>query len=89
MPDTNPRACDRPDCEFRPLEQFASVIDGVSVDDFMFMGTTNVGPVTVSLFKHCDTRRYLNLDAAGHAYRYDGAYHPHRSAVDAVAWVLS
>ena len=86
--------CNKPDCEFRPLEQFAGVT-GLDVDDFMFMGTATVGTVVVSLFKHYDTRRYLNLDSAGHAYRYEydsgetGTYLPLPSALDAVAWVLS
>ena len=40
--------------------------------DFMFMGTTG----GIVLYKHRDTRRYLNIDTAtGGFYRYaDGAY---------------
>ena len=29
--------------------------------------------LTIHLYKHMDTRRYLNLDDAGHAYRYCGS----------------
>jgi hypothetical protein len=36
-------------------------------EDFMFMGTV----VGVFLYKNRDTRAYLNLDAAGNAYRFN------------------
>jgi hypothetical protein len=40
--------------------------------DFMYMGHAG----GIALYKHCDTRRYLNIDAApGRFYRYtDGDY---------------
>ena len=44
----------------------------VNADDFMWMGAVEVDGVRVELYKHIDTRRYLNLDDGGHAYRYFG-----------------
>jgi hypothetical protein len=41
------------------------------IDDFMLMGGIDRRPrPRVLLYKHYYTRRYLNLDDAGHAYRY-------------------
>lgn len=52
--------------------------------------------LVIHLYKHGDTRRYLNLDEAGHAYQYMGAvpggepfesggmYRAHLSLADAV-----
>lgn len=57
------------------LERLAAVLaeDGLVLDPgaFMYMATVE-GPsgTPVRLFKHFDTRRYLNLDEAGHAYHY-------------------
>lgn len=59
-------------------------------EDFMLMDWCRDGrPPTISLFKHVDTRRYLNLDVHGDPYRYvppapsdrhgDGSYVRHRS----------
>lgn len=69
--------------EWAPLEAVARLTaDGpfpVDPGDFMWMGATASDGVPVQLYKHSDTRRYLNLDAAGHAYRYvakDNAYVP-------------
>ena len=44
----------------------------------MFMGIASSAGKTldVYLYKHLDTRRYLNLDAAGHAYAYLGPVSP-------------
>jgi hypothetical protein len=72
-------------------------------DDFMLMSWCRSDcPGHVMLFKHVDTRRYLNLDANGDAYRYvppaadtpdgDARYVRHttlREAVDGVGlWEL-
>jgi hypothetical protein len=67
--------------------------------EFMYMATV-VRPrqdVRIHLYKHYDTRRYLNLDDGGHAYAYrgptsndledrsgGGRYRRYRSLVDAV-----
>jgi hypothetical protein len=58
----------------------------------MLMGTVvSTGGAIVSLYKHHETRKYLNLDEAGHAYRYTkaGTYTPVEllAAVDhALSW---
>jgi hypothetical protein len=46
--------------------------------EFMFMGTVSNAykRLDVHLYKHVDTRRYLNLDVAGHAYAYLGPVSP-------------
>lgn len=63
--------------DWRALEQFAAVmgrhpdLPTVDPDDFMWMGAaTFADGRVVHAYKHCDTRRYLHLDEAGHAYRY-------------------
>jgi hypothetical protein len=63
-------------------------------DDFMLMDWCRADrPGTISLFKHVDTRHYLNLDARGTAYRYvppanaragTGTYVRHRELRDAL-----
>ncbi len=101
MPDDHPR----PDLlarRFAPLRLVADRLRHSPVpadsffdlDDFMFMNwCRDDRPADISLFKHVDTRHYLNLDQAGHAYRYlppDGAddgpgrYVRHRSLRDAL-----
>lgn len=50
--------------------------------EFMYMGTAVHRRRPLWLYKHGWTRMYLNLDDAGHAYRYVGArnrYVAHRS----------
>lgn len=50
----------------------------------MWMGSTELHGVAVQQYKHIDTRRYLVLDEAGHAYDGKGRRHSDaRSAVDA------
>ena len=46
--------------------------------EFMFMGAVSNAykRLDVYLYKHVDTRRYLNLDVAGHAYAYLGSVSP-------------
>lgn len=45
--------------------------------EFMFMGKVPVGCFWVFLYKHINTRRYLNLDGQGNAYAYrDRKYSP-------------
>lgn len=69
--------CDRgPGCEWHALEQLADLLsergdERIKPWDFMYMGVVDGGSGRhVYLFKHGDTRRYLNLDTNGHAYRY-------------------
>lgn len=78
-----------------PLEAVERAIRGIrryqffELDDFMIMCRVLRRPrPDLVLYKHCWTRRYLNLDAAGHAYRYfppkdpassrSGQYRSHR-----------
>ncbi len=46
-------------------------------DEFMFMGTfvgaEEEGAARIELYKHLSNRRYLNVDAEGNCYVYDGA----------------
>ena len=60
-----------------PLEAVGRAIRGVrryqffELEDFMIMCKVHRLPrPDLVLYKHYFTRRYLNLDAAGHAYRY-------------------
>jgi hypothetical protein len=66
--------------------------------EFMYMGAVHDGRklLTIHLYKHRDTRRYLNLDDDGHAYAYryreddphdsvaGGRYQRYRSLLDAL-----
>jgi len=38
--------------------------------NFMFMDRVHQGAITIYLYKHRQTRRYLNLDASGGAYQF-------------------
>ena len=63
---------------WEPLEQLAATVwqcpelPQFHPHEFMYMAAVHGGRprVTIHLFKHIDTRRYLNLDDAGHAYAY-------------------
>ena len=69
--------------------------------EFMYMAavTNTRKGLTIHLYKHTDTRRYLNLDDAGHAYRFCGSdptssdpasagrYRRHTSIADAIEHV--
>ena len=62
-----------------PLEAVARAVAGdplypfFDTDDFMIMARLLRRPrPSIVLYKHYYTRRYLNLDDAGHAYRYIG-----------------
>ena len=63
---------------WEPLERFARLVWQMPElaqfhpIEFMFMATVRnqrLG-IRIHLYKHVDTRRYLNLDDAGHAYAY-------------------
>jgi|2_EtaG_2_1085320.scaffolds.fasta_scaffold02335_9 hypothetical protein len=68
---------------WKPLEQVAAwykddkVIQAFEwgpmyADDFMHMGTWPIqGDREIQLYKHINTRRYLNMDADGNFYTYD------------------
>ena len=71
-------------------------------NDFMRMGTERRGNAVISLYKHRDTRHYLNIDELGRTYGYReptseadegdrGSYGriSHAAAIDAVGlWEL-
>ena len=63
------RAIEVGEPDWKPLE---GVLSPEDCADFMYMG----GAGGIALYKHRDTRRYLNIDAAtGRFYRYaDGDY---------------
>jgi hypothetical protein len=83
-----------------PLEGIARLVVGepayqfFDVDDFMLMVRLVRPPrPAITLYKHRETRRYLNLDDAGHAYRYvaprddsksNGRYVAHRDLREAL-----
>ena len=67
----------RPD--WAPLERVGVVSSAhaslatVEPDSFMYMGcVTSCAGIDIHLYKHIKTRRYLNLDRQGHAYRLVG-----------------
>jgi hypothetical protein len=59
----------------RQLANQRSDIAAPEVERYMYMGTvvTEDRAVTIHLYKHHLTRHYLNVDDAGHAYRYAGS----------------
>lgn len=94
---------DEPD--WAPLEKLARLVAQAPQlpqfhpMEFMYMAELRGDHrhVTIHLFKHIDTRRYVNLDNGGHAYAYrprvgdpmtqysGGRYRRYRSMVDALA----
>lgn len=67
-------------CSFAPLERFAAIAaeagQPIHPYAFMFMGTAGEPERPIFLYKHSDTRRYINLDDAGHAYRCEQIERP-------------
>lgn len=85
--------CD-PDCDFYALDRFATIakVAGfeLDVEDFMYMGVVNDSSDNlIVLYKHDNTRRYLNLDSEGHAFKFGEGYEPYSNPVDAINHVLS
>lgn len=75
--DTRLHTLDEPD--WRPLEAVARLsratdeLPSIKTCDFMYMDcVAELRPGRIHLYKHVETRRYLNLDDGGHAYRYCG-----------------
>jgi len=67
--------------EWTPLEQ---LLVSNLCEQFMYMGRS----AEIYLYKHIDTRRYLNLDTLGQCFRYTGnGYEPEERA-KAVAHVF-
>jgi hypothetical protein len=76
--DTRVHTSDDP--EYSPLEAIARLsratdeLPAIDECDFMYMGCV-VEPSTtlrIHLYKHIETRHYLNLDDGGHTYQYCG-----------------
>ena len=76
--------------EWAPLEQAMRATRredrDIMVGDFMWMGAVDlVDGRRLHLYKHTDTRRYLRLDAEGHAYALAaGDYRIHDTPGDAI-----
>lgn len=80
--------------DWKALERFADLATrsglAVSADEFMWMGAAEFNDGrTVHSYKHIDTRRYLHLDEAGHAYRFlaradGGQYRPLADPLEAL-----
>jgi hypothetical protein len=72
------------DAVWQPLEAVARVarssahLPSFHEGEFMFMGSVSNARrrLDIHLYKHVDTRRYLNLDATGNAYAYLGPVSP-------------
>lgn len=92
--------------EWAPLEAVARLarhdpgLPSFHEAEFMYMGavTNRRKRLRIHLYKHRDTRRYLNLDDAGHAYEFrgpapdssddsGGRYRAHESLIDALKQV--
>lgn len=77
----------RSEPDWAPLEQLARLcgertgLPELDPHDFMYMGTLTAddGRV-VQLYKHVNTRRYLNLDTAGHTYSVTASAGSHVAA---------
>lgn len=57
------------------LSRESEALPSIDERDFMYMAAV-VRPscsLRIHLYKHRDTRHYLNLDDCGHAYQYRGA----------------
>ena len=68
--------------DWAPLEQ---VLGPKLCEHFMFMGRSG----ELYLYKHIETRRYLNLDAEGRCFRYTGNDYEPEQLGRAVAHVFS
>ena len=68
--------------DWAPLEQ---VLGPKLCETFMFMGRSG----ELYLYKHIDTRRYLNLDAQARCFRYTGNGYEPEELGKAIAHVFS
>lgn len=78
-----PRGLSNPDMpNWAPLE--IAITPG-QLHKFMAMGKVHQGEITIYLYKHRDTRRYLNLDSSGRqAYRFTTSGYEPISMVEAI-----
>lgn len=87
------------EADWEPLERLCELLrrDSIILEpgEFMHMcEATRPDGLVLQLYKHIDTRRYLNLDANGHAYAYrhrerGTRYDLHDNILDAVADALN
>ncbi len=90
--------------DWKPLEGVARLVrqspelPQFHLGEFMYLAALHGvrQRLTIHLYKHIDTRRYLNLDEGGHAYAYQfrpddtcppnfgGRYRRYRDLVDAI-----
>jgi len=93
--------------DWRPLTAVARLSRSTdalpSLDEDMYMAAvvSRRDALRIHLYKHWETRRYLNLDDGGHAYQYcglldvdeadgsGGTYRLQRSLGSALVWALS
>jgi hypothetical protein len=85
------------------LAEVTDALPSIDVHDFMYMAAvvSRRGALRIHLYKHRETRHYLNLDDGGHAYEYcgpvaaneandsGGRYRLHRSIAAALLAVLA
>ena len=84
--------------DWAALERFADLATraghSIVAGDFMWIGAAEFhNGRTIHSYKHIDTRRYLHLDDAGHAYRFlsraeGGRYVPCGDPRDAIDRVI-
>lgn len=53
---------------WKPLEELSEVSNKIDCCDFMYMGSVG----DINLYKHRDTRSYLNIDSSGTFWQYNG-----------------
>lgn len=70
---------------WEPLEK---VIPPEWCGGFMWMQRIQQDGLTIEMYKHGITRRYLNLDSDGQTYRYKGSEYVPMSLEDAIASVF-
>jgi hypothetical protein len=68
--------------EWRPLEQ---ILGPALCESFMFIGCAN----EIHLYKHRDTRRYLNIDRAGNCFRWSRSGYEPIGLDEAIGYVFS
>lgn len=67
---------------FQNLEKYT---DKKIWDDIMYMGCIG----NINLYKHCDTRHYINIDNEGKFYKYNGTGYDEISKEQAMNYLLS
>ena len=60
-----------PDNAWTPLE---SILCPELIGQFMFMGVFRQDGVNIHLYKHIETRKYINVDTSGQSYVYRPGY---------------